>query len=92
MVSLPFSPYNIESPTLACNKGALISLNNLRPHPIYCIVTEDICPIKPCNRLFFRDKFAFVCDALSVAKTVESATEGIAADIFAYIFFDKLFI
>jgi hypothetical protein len=53
---------------------------------------EDICPIKPCNCLSSRDKCAFICDVSPVAKTVESTTEGIADDIFAYIFFDKLFI
>ena len=85
-------PYNIEPPTLAYNKGAFISPNNLYPYSSYYIVAEDIYPIKPYNRLFFRDKCAFIYNILLVAKTVESITEGIAADIFAYIFFDKLFI
>ena len=92
IISLAFSPCNIEPPTLACGKGTLIRLKNLCPHPIYYIITEDICLIKPCKRLLFANKCAFISNISSVTEAVESTAEGMAAKIFTYIFFNKLFI
>ena len=85
-------PCNIEPPTLAYGKGTLITLNNLCLYPIYYIITEDICLIKPCKRPLFANKCAFISDALLVTKAIESTAEGIAAKIFTYVFLNKLFI
>jgi len=77
---------------LAYSKEILISLYNLYLYPIYYKIMEDIYLIKPYKRLPFANKYAFISNILLVIKAIESKAKSIAAKVFTYIFFNKLFI
>ena len=80
---------NIEFFIFTNNKKILINLNNLYLYPIYYAIIKYIYPIKLYNCLFFKNKYAFIGNALLIAKMVKSVVEGLVGNIFAYIFFNK---